>query len=463
VCLAVAATTLLRHVVPPGLPRVEEIVVDGRIIAVTMALTLGTALVFGLVPALRASREDIAVLLQDSGMRSSRSSRSRSLIVTLEIALALLLLVSTGLLAKSLVHLNGQPLGLDTQRLLSFRLVSPAGRFNTPGSHDEFVARLTSRLLKQPGVLAVASTSSIPLTGNIQTALLAGSERRPVDPGLDVRVNSVSAGYFAAVGIPIVSGREFGPGDVAGGVPVAIINQSAARQIFPGENPVGQHFLHGIHDSLPPTIVGVVADIRTDGPLSEPRPELIEPASQSSWGGTDSYVVRTSLPPAALLAAIRETVRTTAPDLAIADLSPMAELAAAYTARQRFYGSVFGIFALIALSLAAIGVYGLIAYTVIHRRREIAIRSALGAGTWDVLRRFVGQATLLTLIGVAAGAVASLGIARVLRTLLYDVSPTDSATILLAALVLGAIAIGASVIPVLQARRMSLVAALRSE
>src|SRR2546430_14036246 len=137
--------------------------------------------------------------------------------VTLEIALALLLLVSTGLLAKSLTHLNSQPLGFDTGRLVSFRLVSPAGRFNAPGSHDEFVARLTSRLLKQPGVLAVASTSSIPLTGNIQTALLAGSEHHPVDPGLDVRVSSVSAGYFATVGIPIVSGREFTRSDVAVG------------------------------------------------------------------------------------------------------------------------------------------------------------------------------------------------------------------------------------------------------
>jgi ABC-type antimicrobial peptide transport system permease subunit len=221
--------------------------------------------------------------------------------------------------------------------------------------------------------------------------------------------------------------------------------------------------LHRIQDSLPSTIVGVVADVRTDGPLAEPRSELIEPMSQSNWGGTDSYVVRTALPPAALLTAIRETLRGAAPDLAIADLTPLADLAAVYTARQRFYGSVFGIFAFIALSLAAIGVYGLIAYTVIHRRREIAIRSALGAGTWDVLRRFVGQASLLTLIGVVLGAAASLGVARLLRTLLYEVSPTDSATIVLAASVLGTIAIGASVVPVLQARRMSLVAALRSE
>ena len=247
------------------------------------------------------------------------------------------------------------------------------------------------------------------------------------------------------------------------GARVAIINQTAARQIYPGENPVGQHFLHGIHDSVPPTIVGIVADVRTNGPLSEPKPELIEPQSQSNWGGTDSYVVRTSLPPAALLPAIREAARATAPDLAVADLTSMADLAAAYTARQRFYGSVFGIFALIALSLAAIGVYGLIAYTVIHRRREIAIRSALGANTWDVLRRFVGQASLLTLIGVILGTAASFAVARLLRTLLYDVSPTDSTTIVLAALVLGAIAIVASIIPVLRARRMSLVAALRSE
>ncbi|HEY4306340.1 MAG TPA: ABC transporter permease [Gemmatimonadaceae bacterium] len=463
VAIAYLGTALLRRFAPADLPRVEEIVPDARVLVAMLLITIGTVLLFGLRPALVGARTDPALLLQDASAHQTRRRGARSIIVSLEIALAFVLMALTGLLTRSLMRVNAQDLGLDANHVASFDLLAPAHAFNDAAAFHTFSDRLIDALRNEPGIIRAASTSESLLGAGGNSTMLVGSPSQPHDPGLDTRVSTVSPDYFATTGIRVLAGREFTVGDSANAERVAILNRSAAEVLYPGEKPLGLLLLHHVGDRTPARIVGIVDDARIDGPLSEVKAEVYEPDRQSSWGGGDFFVVRTNVDPAAVLPAIRRVVKQIAPTVAITDAHPLTELAARFTARQRFYGTVFGIFALIGLVLASIGIYGLVAYTVVQRRREIAIRSALGATAGRVVARFVQDALITIGAGLIVGMAGAVVSSRVVQSLLFDVSATDPIAIGGGALILLAVGLVATLLPAIPATSAPIVDVLRSE
>jgi predicted permease len=462
IAIACAATSLLRHFAPADLPRADEIVPDARGLAVMLFIALGTVVLFGLRPAIAGARTDPGLLLQDASMRHTRDGRARSLMVALEIALALVLIAVTGLLTRTLLRINAQALGFDAEHLATFRVAAPVGLFELPGTFAAFTARLTEDLKHAPGVVGVATASEGLLSAG-NTTLISGAPGRLHDPGLDTRVNEVTPGYFGVTGVRLIAGREFTVGDSAPGARVAILNRAAAALFYPGENPVGRPLLHFAGDPRPATIVGVAEDARLDGPLAPVQPELFEPTGQSSWGGSTVFILRTSGDPASLLPAVQRLVKAAAPSAAVADARALTEVAAGFTTRQRFYGAVFGAFAAIALVLASIGIYGLVAYSVVQRRREIAIRTALGATTSRVLGRFLRDGVATIGVGLVAGVLGTIAGSRAVQSLLFDVSPTDAISIGAGAAVLFLTGVVATLVPAVAAARAPVVDVLRSE
>jgi predicted permease len=462
--VTVAATGLVRHAAPPDLPRIDEIAVDGAIVAATTAIAMTTAVLFGLFPALRASRQNISTTLHTTGRRATTSARTRGAIVVMQLALSVVLLSSAGLLAKSLMHLDAVPLGVMTDRVLTFRVSIPGPKYATENAQRAFFSALLAKARERPGVTDVAAASYLPLTtlNNLEIAI-AGDERHPVTgEGLGVYERSVTPGYFSVLGIPMVAGRTFGPSDTAGAPNVVVINQAAAKRFFPDDNPLGRRLLASVTDTIRFTVVGIVSDVRFDGPAAPAQPEMFHPLAQNVWS-TNAIVVRTRATPIASIPAMRSVVRSLDPGVPLTQIATMSDLAARFTARQRFYGIVFGSFAVAALVLSAIGMYGIVAYVATQRRREIAIRMTLGAEAARVLREFVVRALALAAIGLACGVAGAIVVARVLETLLYDVSPNDATTLLGAGLTLVATAVVASVIPAAIATRIPLASALREE
>jgi putative ABC transport system permease protein len=465
VAIAFAATGALRHFAPSDLPRVAEIAVDARVLAVCIAITLGTSLVLGIVPALRFSREDVAHLMRSGGAggRATASNRIREGVVVAEVALALMLMASSLLLGRSALGLAKADLGMDVSRTYAFQLVGSGTRFASPGAELSFTRALVQRLRSIPGVEDAANTSAVPLGLGDQTALITGWEQRPSEKGFDVHVRSITGDYFGVIGMKILRGRSFTERDDADAPRVAIVNERAARDLFGSEDPIGKRLLQYRGDTLPATVVGIVADARFGGPTADPVAELYQPAAQMSWGGARGFVVRTRRDPKTLGADVRTAVREFGADLAAMNGAPLAQLASAYSQRQRFYGSTIGSFAAIGLLLSAIGIYGLIAYTAVQRRREMAIRMALGASLGGVIGKFVGRVLGLVIVGLVFGAVGATLVGRAFRTLLYGVTPGDPATVAAAAVFLAAIGVIASVLPARAATKVSLVETLRSD
>jgi putative ABC transport system permease protein len=456
ICLV--ATSALRHAAPADLPRVDEIRVDGAAFAVTAAISLGAAVLFGLVPAIRSARRNG---LERGTGRSTAQGRGRGAIVVAELALCVMLLASAGLLTRSLLRLNGTPVGVDTRDLLTFRINLPAKSYPSDSADALFFSNLIQRIRFTRGIHGVAAASFLPLTPvNDLTLLVGGSARSPSKRGIDTHVRAVTPGYFELLHVK-VTGREFTDADTRSSPRVVIINRTAAAEFFPGENAVGQQFLVSPVDSVPATVVGVVEDVRFAGPASEPQRELFQPFAQSPWSAA-AVVVRTEGSPMASLNALRGVVRELDPKLPLIGAAPMAEHLRSYSARQRFYALVFGLFGLTAMVLSAIGVYGLIAYGVVQRRREMAIRMALGAQTSDVLATFLRTAVALIAAGAALGMAGSMFVGKTLSTLLFEVQPTDMAALTTAVVILSVVAIVASLVPALSARKVPLASTLRS-
>jgi putative ABC transport system permease protein len=461
--ITAAATGALRRIAPPDVPRVNEIAIDPRALGVTMLVTLGAALLFGLAPAIRASRADLASMLRDGGRRFTATSRSRGAIVVAELALSLVLLASAGLLTKSLIRLTAVPTGLDVQGVLSFRVTLPMARYPSDAARRVFFNALERRIGAESGVAAAATVSAVPFTQiNDNIMRVAGDERSPQPAGFRLMRRSASPGYFRLMRIPILAGREFTASDTVGAPPVAVITRAAAMRIFATENAIGRRIIEDIGDTTRLTVIGVVADVRFNGPVDNTEPELFRPEEQLPWM-SNAIAVRAQHDPLELIPRMRAAVQSLDADIAVADPRPMVDLLAAYRARQRFYAAVFGLFAMTALMLSAIGIYGVIAYVVAQQRKEIAVRMALGAQTRDILRRFVGQALALTGFGMTIGVVGSLAAARAIQTLLFDVGPGDVTTLIGSACALAAIGVAASAVPALRATRISPAETLRRD
>lgn len=438
---------------------------DLPIIGFTALLAVLTAVLFGLFPALHNTRPDlIASIREDGGQLSGGrvATRWRSALATAQIALALALLVSAGLFAKSLAKVTRLDLGLQVDQVVTFG-VSPELNGYTARRSQQFFQRLEDELARTPGVTSVAA-SMVPLISGSNWGNSVGVEGYPTGPDVDnnSRYNEVGRGYFATLGIPVIVGREFTRSDVLGAPKVAVVNQAFARKFNLGANPVGRRMDTG-NDSLDIEIVGMVQDAKYSEVKAEIPPLFFTPYVQDSTVGALSFYLRAGGDPTALIPAITRVVKELDQNLPVENLRTMPEQIRENVFLDRFVSLFSTTFALLATLLAAIGLYGVVAFTVAQRTREFGVRMALGADPARVRGMVLGQVLRMTLIGGALGLAASLAIGRVVQSLLFQMEGTDPTVLLVAGLLLSLVALSAGLVPALRASRLDPVRALRHE
>ncbi|HEY9283912.1 MAG TPA: ABC transporter permease [Pyrinomonadaceae bacterium] len=438
---------------------------DGRVLAFNFLLALLTGLLFGLLPALQSSRADLGRALKDgaastpTGFHRLRRLNSRGLLVVSEIALSLVLLAGAGLMLKSLSRLHAVDLGFDPANVLTMAAPSRDAK-------PEFYEQLLARVAALPGVEAAGLGSTAPLLGHASMTSL-GIEGRAEGNEAGVGLHSVSPDYFKTLGIPVLRGRAFTERDRPGAPRVALVNQTAAAQLFPGEDPVGKRIKPSMTpeyetDEKSVEIVGVVGDARYGRLEGAVEPDVYLPA----WQPTDAaqtLVLRTSAEPAGVVSAVRREVRALDRNVPVASVRTMDARVAEVTSRARFITFLLGIFAGLALLLAAVGIYGVVAYSVSARAREVGIRIALGAQRADVLRLVLLDGLPLVAAGLALGLLAAWAAARVLRSQLYEVSASDPLIFAGVTALLAGVALLASLVPARKATKVDPANVLRAE
>ena len=469
--LALWGVDLLVAFGPADLPRVKEVAIDGRVLGFTFAISLVTGIVFGLVPALQASRPELNEMLKEGGRSATGGvgrRRVRSLLVVAEMALSLVLLIGAGLLIKSFFRLQAVNPGFNPQHVLTmqFDLHGPKYQKSTPiiAFHDQLLERIKAL----PGVESVASRSSVPIAADADFARLSFAiEGRTPDPAnrFIAFYNAISPDYFRTMQIPLMQGRAFDGHDVPKAENVIIINETLARRYFAGENPVGKRIT--LNDENPTaedwaTIVGVVKDTIPRALDAEPAAEMYMPYAQQPQRGM-ALMIRTTGQPETVAAAVRREVLALDKEQPIHSVRTLPAVLAEAVATPRFRTSLLGVFAAVALVLAIVGIYGVMSYSVTQRTHEIGIRLALGAQSKDVLKLVVGQGMALTLAGVAIGLAASFALTRLMTSLLYEVSATDPMVFSGIALLLTLVAVVASYIPARRATKVDPMMALRYE
>ena len=479
--LIVAAwgTALIVKLAPNNLPLVENIHVDGPVLAFTLAISVLTSLLFGIFPALEASRVDVSDGLRE-GARGQTQGKGRAKVlnalVTAQFALALVLLVGAGLLIRSFSQLVATNPGFRPDHILTMSISLPDRSYRTGAQVRSFFERLQGQLQQIPGVKAAALATSLPLSFE-DHRLFAIEHENPATANLAKQTAHIwpMGDFFTAMGIPIRRGRGFTSADGKDAPKVVIVSETLARRFFPGEDPIGRQIKWGVQGSNSPwlTIVGVVGDVKS-GAMREPAgAETYSPYEQekddnladpvSNEFRTCRIVLRTTGEPEYTASAVRGQVRSLDPSLPLADVKSMENAIGESTKPERFNVTIFGIFAAAALVLAALGVAGVLAYSVAQRVSEIGLRMALGAHQGDVLRLFLRKGLAMALLGTAIGLAGSLALTRLLGTLLYETSPYDAWTFLGAPLLLGLVALVSTLIPALRASRIDPVEALRSE
>jgi predicted permease len=444
----------------------SSIRIDGTAFVFTLLAATATAVLFGLVPALRATRVEVCDALR--GVEEAERGRrirplaGRGVLVSAQIALTLMLLIAAGLTIKSLARLLGTSVGFDPRHVLTVRVSLPeeayAGDASTP-----FFTELLERMRAIPGVTSAALGNCPPLAGGCNGTVITFPDRPPVPEGQEppVGVHFISPGYLRTLRVPLLRGRDFTPSDRQGAPKVVLVNETAARRFWPGENPVGKRvgvFQGGFHDGA--EVVGVVGDMRFKTAEEPPEPDVFISYDQAPRRSALVYL-RTAGKPEALVGEVRRAVASLDRSLPIYDIKPMTERAAAATARSRYSAILLAAFAAIALILAAVGVYGVTAYDVTQRTREIGIRMALGAERRAVLALILRQGLAMTLAGTAFGLAGAYAATRGLRALLYGVTPTDPATFFVVTAVMATVATAACVVPAGRAMRINPLAAIR--
>jgi predicted permease len=458
---------LLQLVLPASLSAlgVSQIRIDARVLSFTLLASLATSLVFGFLPAWQTSRLSPNDLLKGGG-RSSKGgvrSRTRGLLVVSEVALAFMLLIGAGLMIRSFAHLLDERTGLDPTNVLTFRVELPTFKYKEPARHVEFFNEINEHVRHLPGVTSVGATADLPFgDSDIRRGILVEG-RTPV-PGEPTRAHPrfVTPGYLATLRIALRSGRAFTAADVDGTPPVVIVNETAAKRYWPGQNPVGRRVSLNGDRPVWREIVGVIADVRHWGLGRPVNPELYFPAAQMPMASM-TLVVRSAGNPADLSAAIRAQVRAMDADLPLAESRSMEDVIALSVGSERANMLMLGALAGLALLLACAGIYGVMAHLVALRASEIGVRMTLGARPADVLRMVLGEGLRQTAGGIVLGIAGALSLTQLVASLLYHTSPVDPAIFGMVTLVLLATSVLACLVPAYRATRVDPIAALRSE
>ncbi len=458
---------MLKRIAPEGTPRIEEVGINSQVLLFSLGVSVLTGLLCGLVPALHAAKPDLNQTLRESGAGNKGSTgggRVRSGLVVAEIAVALTLLIGAGLLLRSFVQLQRVDPGFSPAQVLTARLGLPQNTYPNRQQVTNFHNQLHERLTALPGVQSASFSSSVPMTG-MDTDTSFSIEGRPA-PSPDQQPTSwfsvVSPDYFGTMNIQLRQGRLFAASDHENAPRVVVISEATARRYWPNENPIGKRIGFGREKPDWREIIGVVANVRHFGLSLDSRPTMYFSAQQVSRAFTN-IVLRVQGDPVNYVAALRREVQALDKNLALSNMQTMDEIVSATIAIPRLLMLLFSSFAVVALLLAALGIYGVMAYSVTQRTHEIGIRVALGAQVRDVLRLVIGQGMKLALLGVAVGLLASLMLTRLMKTLLFGVSATDPATFGGLALLLTVIALLACWLPARRATKVDPMEALRYE
>jgi putative ABC transport system permease protein len=468
--LAAVGTRLLVQAAPSSIPRLEDIRVDGLVLGFTFALAVLTGVLFGILPARLVVRPDLARTLREggrSGMQRVGGNRARMALVVAEVALSVMLLAGAGLLIRSFTRLMDVDPGFRTEGSVSFGLSLPEAKYPEPERQAGFVRTLLERLRAIPGVRAAGAGLGMPLTTFSFNFSFTVTGRAPVTPAdqPSAQVRIATPDYFAAMGIPIVRGRGFTADDRAGGQRVLLLTETAARQFFPNEDPIGKHVTFGWGrdgQRLEGDIVGIMGDVKLSSLASATLPQF--------WGAYDQWpvasptvVLHGSRDLDAIVADVRQVVRDLDPDLALSQVKTLDTIVAESVAQPRFYMVLLVAFAAVALVLSSIGIYGVIAYLVGQRSREIGIRIALGASRGRVMRMIVREGTLMTTAGIGVGLLGAFALTRLMEALLFGVAATDPVTYAGVTVVLAAVALAACCLPALRAARVDPAQTMRAE
>jgi putative ABC transport system permease protein len=464
---AVWGVSLLLKFAPDTLPRVDQIRVDGFVLLWTAIVSILTGVIFGLVPAWQNSRSNLNDVLRDGGRGSTESSarrRGRAVLVVTELALAVMLVTGAGLLIKSLWRLQHVDAGINSERVLTMQFSLRGQRYREERAVSEFAERFLSQTQTLPGVHAVAISNSLPPNEtDFSSGFVLEGQAASASSTQIAYFTMVSPDYFRVLGIPLKSGRVFSATDSPDAPRVALINETLHRGYFPGQDPVGRRINTGTErEPVWSTIVGVVGDVKYNGLADAVQPAIYYPIAQNpTWG---SIVIKTDLAdPLSLTAAVRNEVRKIDPDLPLTNVMTMEDRLSDAVAQPRFRTTLIALFAVVALILACVGIYGVISYSVTLRTHEIGIRMALGAQTGDVLTMVIRQAIVLAVIGIALGLSASYALTSLMSKLLFGVQPTDPATFVLTAAILSITALLASYLPARRATKIDPLEALRYE
>ena len=466
--LALAWVSLRAVSVAAGqlLPRASEIGIDPRVVAFLFVITAITGAAFGLIPALQTARTNVHAQLREGGRQNSggRGAQTfRGTLVVTQIALSVILLVGAGLLMRTFVALLAADAGMSTEQVLAMKLADPDDRYETStAAIQSFYAPMLERVRSLPGVSEAGMINQLPLEnwGNSGRFEIVGSQyaSEAESPYAEIRV--ISPGYFAALGIPMLRGRDFAAQDDLDAPSVALVNETLAQRYFPGEDPVGRQIQRGDERI---TIIGVVGSVRQTGLDREPRPEIYHPYAQISSPIEMSLVVNAGTEPMAVAPAIRSIIREIAPEQVVYDVRPMQQVVSESFSDRRLYLWLLGAFAAVAMALTITGIYGVISYSVAQRTREFGIRLALGAGEQRVSRMVVGEGAWLVAAGMAIGLPGAYLLSRLLASLLYGVGAADPLTYTGVALALATVAMLASYLPAHRAARVNPVEAFRAD
>jgi putative ABC transport system permease protein len=472
--LARAVIALSVKLLADRLPAFMEVTLDAQVLAYTLLLSIAAGVLAGLFPSLRFSRVDVnEALKQGTRGGSEAGGKTRNLLVVCEVALSLVLLIGAGLMIRTLWQLRDVRPGFDSSNVLTMNVAIPRGRFATASGEINFFRDVLQRVKALPGVEEAGAIDSLPLDGggSHQPFSIEGRPVLPMadQPEVDVRV--ISAGYLRTMHVPVIRGRDFEESDAAGRPGVVLISDALAHRFFPNEDPIGKHLTLTFFADAPREIVGIIGNVKTDQ-LNETRPvdtiymaaNQLGPSTGEAWDSFPlSLAVRTKSDPHGAANAVTATIHEVGPDIPVTDVLSMDDVIAQSMSSQRFNMLLLAAFAGLALLLAAVGVYGVLSYTVRRRVREIGIRMALGASQSDILRLVVTDGMKPILLGVALGVIAAIALSRLVASLLFGVPPTDPLTFAVVATLLVVVGVAANTLPAYRATKVEPTQTLREE